>query len=386
MELSGSPEIPYQRGMCYIHSESNTNLVTCISDSLMKLWSVACEPEYGKEVALDVIRINNPSMIEMTTSHIIQMCKDYLSNVKKGIKYKFPNLIATFAVGEPTSKGEEKLINKVLRLSRAGSEVRIKGITIPFAPLSIGGGDCEHGGIFYNVFNIIKTKKNNPITKSKDNDGMAPVVFGNITALKKNSNGEFEECDYNEYGVIVANSATNMVGYKDNKEKTLNKIIRDNIGRDWLSCDVYGYIDKAGNIHQKDRIGNEIYLRDGRIVLPSQISSIVLADTKNILSCSVTTCSTEDGNKVVINYELSPIKTKSAEKIILSMHERVMNVFGNVLGNDILYREFSEEESFPLNGSGKRDNYAIAQMGLDNTFRIQNNSIINDNNDFVRKM
>lgn len=377
MELSGSPKIPYQRGMCYIHSDSNTNLVTCISDSLMKLWSVSCEPEYGREVALDAIRINNPSMIEMTTSHIIQMCKDYLKNLDKGVKYKFPKMIATFAVGEPTSKGEEKLINKVLKTSKAGSEVRVKGITLPYAPLSVGGGDCEHGGIFYNVFNNIQSKKNMILTHKKSADnGMAPVVFGNVTALKKDEKGNYVECDYYENGILVANSATNMTGYKNDIENTLKKIIRDSYGRDWLSCDAYGYIDAAGNVHQKDRVGNEIILENGTMILPSQISEVVLNDTKNILSCTVTSYHTENGDIPIVNYELSPLMINSRRKAILSMNDRIKQKFGSLLGDQILFREFTNDKSFPVSGSGKRDILAIENMGLNNTYRIVDDKAI----------
>ena len=370
MELSGSPKIPYQRGMCYIHTESNTNLVTCISDNLMKLWSVACEPVYSKNTALDVIRLNSPSMVEMTTSHLVQMAKDYLEAEKRGKKYKFPHLIATFAVGEATSPGEEKFINTVLRKARAGSEVTVKGIRLPFAPLSVGGGDCEHGGIFYNVFNNIKSRINSFRTGKKDL-GMSPVVFGVITALKDDGSGHFSECDYDEYGIIVANTATNMVGYKDDKEKTLKKIIRDSSGRDWLSCDVYGYIDKLGNVHQRDRVGSEIFLPNGKVVLPSMIYDVVVEDTKNILSCTVTKVKTDNGDIPIINFELSPLKKKGRRTAIISMNERIKAKLGRILGDNYRLREITNDTSFDLSGSGKRDIVALEQKGLTGTFRVR---------------
>lgn len=369
LEISGSPKISYQRGMCYIHSESNTNLVTCISDSLMKIWSVACEPEYGRNVALDVIRINNPSMIEMTTTHLIQMAKDYLNNLKNGIKHKFPKMIATFAVGEGVTPGEEKLLNKVLRLSKAGSGVTVKGIRLPFAPLSVGGGDCEHGGIFYNVFNAVQAKKDQLITHKKIN-GMAPIAFGIVTALKPTGIGTFKECNYDEYGIIVANSATSMVGYKNNKEKTIQKVLRDERGRDWLSCDVYGYVDKSGKVHQKDRVGSEIILGNGTIILPSQIVDCVASDSKNILSCCVTVYHTENGDIPIVNFELSPLMISTREKAISSIADRIRKQFGSFLEEIIFYREFSDSLPFPEAGSGKRDFGKIEAMGLENAFKI----------------
>ena len=369
LEISGSPKIPYQRGMCYIHSESNTDLVTCISDSLMKIWSVACEPEYGRYVALDVIRINNPGMIEMTTTHLIQMSKDYLKALHNGIRYKLPNQIATFAVGEGITPGEEKLLNKVLRIAKAGSEVVVKGIKVPFAPASCGGGDCEHGGVFYNVFNAIQRTKDRLITHTKNN-GMNPITFGIVTALKPTKEGTFVECDYDEYGIIVANSATSMVGYKNNKEKTIQKVLRDERERDWLSCDVYGYIDKAGKVHQKDRVGSELIYQNGKMILPSQIVDCIASDSKNILSCTVTSYHTENGDVPIVNFELSPLMTSTKEKTLQSMDKRLKKAFGEELGNLVLYREFSDEHPFPEAGSGKRDFGLIESMGIENTFKI----------------
>ena len=370
LEISGSPKIPHQRGMCYIHSESNTNLVTCISDSLMKIWNVACEPVYSRKTALDVIRINNPSMIEMTTTHLIQMAKDYLELFKKGNKIKFPNMIATFAVGEGTSPGEEKLLNNVLRKAKAGSEVVVKGITLPYAPLSVGGGDCEHGGIFYNVFNSIQRKKNYFLTGKKDT-GMNPIVFGVMAVMKKNPDGTYTECNYDEMGILVANSATSMVGYKNDKANTLKKIIRDDQGRDWLSCDAYGYIDKAGNVHQKDRVGSEILLNNGKVILPSTIAETVTRDSKNVLSCTVTSYTSEDNYDIpIINFELFPgLSQEARNKAIVSINKRLIKQFGYI---HVLYREFNDQIPFPEAGSGKRDFVAIENMKLQNTFEIAN--------------
>ena len=368
LEISGSPKIPYQRGLCYIHSDSNTDLITCISDSLMKIWSVACEPEYSRYKSLDVIRINNPSMIEMTTTHLIQMAKDYLKKLQEGVKYKFPNMIATFAVGESTSPGEEKLINKVLRISKAGSEVVVKGIKLPWAPLSVGGGDCEHGGIFYNVFNMVQSAKDFIFTRNKRN-GMAPIKFGMITAVKL-QNGKYVECDYDEYGILVANSATSMVGYKGDKESTLRKIITTEDGRDWLSCDAYGYIDRAGKIHQKDRVGSEILINNSQVILPSAIADCVLKDSKNIMSCSVTSYKTEKGDIPVVNYELAPFPINNEERTLKNMSNRIKSSFGQSLADLIVFREFNDTIPFPEACSGKRNIAIIEQMGMDRTFKI----------------
>ncbi|MBO7689893.1 MAG: hypothetical protein J6T14_03535, partial [Clostridia bacterium] len=53
--------------------------------------------------------------------------------------------------------------------------------------------------------------------------------------LRKNDDGEYEECDYYEKGIIVANSATTMARYKNDWEKTKDLVITDKYGIDWVS-------------------------------------------------------------------------------------------------------------------------------------------------------
>lgn len=39
-ELSGNPEIKGLRGLAHIHTESNTDVITAISDNLMQNWYI----------------------------------------------------------------------------------------------------------------------------------------------------------------------------------------------------------------------------------------------------------------------------------------------------------------------------------------------------------
>ena len=372
--LTGSPDVPNIRGLAHIHSDSNTNLVTAISDNLMKHGSVALEPEYGKDCFLDYIFINKPVHLDATTSFLVQAAKDYLIKGKfKG--RKLPNQLVTMAVGEKAGPGEEKFLNIFLRKVRAGSKIALNGIRLLFGPLSIGGGDCEHGGIYYTLLKLLQ-KLRHSIKLRKDEDyGMTPVPFSVPTALKQLPDGTWEECEYGEYGIIVANSITTMAGYDGNKEQTLKKIIRDRYGRDWVSCDCYGYINSLGNVVIKGRKEDVIRFDNQSSYPVFMIDDIVEKDTKNILSCSTVCVNTENGDVPVINIEFSPLRKKGMKEILLSLDSRLKSKLPEYVYNKVVIRVINNNTSFPLIGAGKRSIPALQQMGLDNVLKIESGHI-----------
>ena len=379
--LTGSPEVPEIRGLAHIHSDSNTNLVTCISDNLIKHGTVALEPEYDKKKALDYIILNKPVHLDATTSFLVEVAKQYLIERKfhkDGTGRKLPQMLVTMAVGEKASKGEEKFINKFLREARAGSGIKLNGISLPYGPLSIGGGDCEHGGIYYTLLKGLQQAAK--IVKIRKNDfGMVPVPFATVTALKPDGNGNYEECNYGEYGIIVANSITSMSGYKDDKEKTYRKVISDIHGRDWLSCDVYGYINNLGNVVVKGRMEDVIKMPDGVEFPLFRIDDVVGEDTKNIMSCTTTRVSTSIGEIPVVNIEFSPLKKKNEISILSSLEKRCKKSLPEHIAKNMVIRIIDNKNSYPLTGSGKRDVRALERMGLDNTLYINNGEIYSVN-------
>lgn len=376
-ELSGNPKIAGLRGLAHIHTESNTNLITCISDNLMQGWSVALEPEYDEKKALDYVILNKPNYLNATTSYLIQMAKDYLVHRKfhqDGIGRKLPFLLATFAVGEGTSAGEEKLINRFLREAKAGSGIKIKGMSLPYAPLSIGGGDCEHGGLYYTLWKSYQ-EKINFISMGKKSFGMTPVPFAHVSVFKPDENGDYKECKYNEMGIIAANSATLFTRYKNNQAETLKTIITDTDGRDWVTANVYGYIDRLGNVHVKGRVGNEIALGDN-LYMPFMIEDVILKDTKNILSCTVTKgTDDEEENYAVANIEIQPCATKNLTSILMSANDRISKKFSSEISSRVLYRIVNPENSYPLTGSGKRSVAALEKLNLEETVTIEDRII-----------
>lgn len=373
-ELSGNPDLKGLRGMAHIHTDSNTNVITCISDNLMQLWSVGLEPEYSKETALDVMFINKPNYLNMTTSHLIEAFKQYLIDKrfhKNGTGRKMPWLFACFAVGEPVSKGEAKFINKGLRVARAGSGVKIKGFSLPFTTLGIGGGDCEHGGIYYTLWKALYDKANYLRLKNHET-GMFPESYVQVSAFKKNADGTYSECDYGEYGLIAANSATTMAGYKGMLEKTLETIITDDMGRDWISSNVIGYIDELNGVHVKGRVDSNILLKTIDMKVPKfVIEDLVCEDTKNILSCSVSTCEVDGEMQNVINIEFQPDKKKPDEFVLRGIINRFISKYKYDISDDFYFRIMSYEESFPLSPSGKRGIGALDSFELDNTFKVE---------------
>jgi acyl-coenzyme A synthetase/AMP-(fatty) acid ligase len=370
-ELSGNPKLEGLRGLAHIHSESNTDLITCISDNLMQLWSVGLEPEYDKKKALDYVILNKPNYLNAPTSFFIEMAKEYLIERRyheDGVGIKLPFLLASFAVGEGCSKGEEKLINTFLRKSRAGSGVKIAGLSMPYTTLSVGGGDCEHGGIYYTLWRTMFEKMNYLRLKKREY-GLMPESYAQVSAFHKLPDGTYKECDFNEYGLIAANSATTMVGYKNNPEKTRELIITDNLGRDWISSNVYGYIDELGTVHVKGRVGNTIVFQNGYEIPAFIVEDAVCQDTKNILSCTVTKHSEGQSSIPIINLEFQPNKKNSDEKVIESLLERCNKAISPLdptidSAKEFGIRIFDHDKSFPLTISGKRSTKAIEDMGL----------------------
>ena len=369
-ELSGNPKLENMRGLAHIHPESNTDVITCISDNLMQGWSVALEPEYSKEKALDYIILNKPNYLNITTSFLIEASKQYLIDKKynkDGESRKLPFLLATFAVGERTSKGEEKFINQFLRKSKAGSGVSIKGFKMPYTTLSIGGGDCEHGGIYYTLWKSLQEKLYSPIIR-KNELGMMPVPYVVVTALKQDSNGNYVECDYNEPGILVANSYSNLSCYKNNNDATKKLILTDNLGRNWVTTNTYGYVDTIGSVHVKGRIPE----KENLLCETYMIDDIVTNDTKNILSS--TTVETEDG--MLITIQQQPSSKKSNTEIIKSIYSRLLNNISNEVLDTIKIRIIPVRESMPLTPSGKRNSKV-----LENT----NFGLIEEINKYIEK-
>ncbi len=349
-ELSGTPSMSNLRALAHIPPHSNTCLITSISDMLFQGGCVALEPIYEKEHFLESIILNEPTLVPATRSFWIEAMKNYLSNpMYKDLK--FPHLLAPIAVGEPVSPNEEKFINQCFKKLSMGT----KAIPFPISPvtLCIGGGDCEHGGLFFTLFRRLMQK----ISFSKEEYGLKPFALANIKVLDSNLN----ECGYNELGMLVGDSICTMKEYKNNPEATDKFFIKDNDDEVYGNFNVWGYIDKKGNAHMKGRMGNEFVTSTGEVIPMFMIADVILKDTKNIMSCEVVNVN----NKLVAHIEFYPkdhVDGEREKEILNSALNRLKKVFPNDLIENIYFSVKDSMLSYPLTGCGKRNISLLEQQ------------------------
>ena len=356
-EVSGNPDLKGLRALAAIHPDSNTCLITCISDILMQGWCVAFEPEYNVSEALDYLILNKPNYANLTCSFWIEAARQYLVE-KRFAKMKLGFLLAAFVVGENLGNGEEFFLNRFLRKARAGNAVSIKGFHMPYAPVSIGGGDCEHGGIYYTLWRSLYNKLYSIKLGGKP-IGMLPEKYVVVSVLKE-KNESWIECGRRETGLIVANSATTMKCYKNNKAETINRIIRDDKGRDWVSCNVLGYIDETGAIHVKGRV-EEFCKIGSETIYPYHVDEIIDRDKQNILSS--TTVFKNDGS-IVANVMISPLAIESETSILDNAKERCKYHLSEEVNKRLIFNVFHNISDFPITGSGKRNIRALEEMRI----------------------
>ncbi len=345
-DLSGVPSMANLRVMAHIPTHSNTNIMSCITDCLMQGSEIALEPIYNEDHFVNSLLINKPSFITATRSFWIKAAKTIFNNPNyKNVKMPF--LLVPMSVGEPLSPGEEKYCNKFIRKVQMGKEKT----HLPLSPItmSIAGGDCEHGGLFFLLFRSLQSKKLQHLLNNRE-CGLRTYDMADVQVL----NGKGEICNVNEIGRITANSPCTMVGYKDNEEATEKFFIKDSNGVKRADCNVYGYIDECSGIHIKGRIN------ENDIIPPFEIADEVLKDTKNVMSCEVVNV---DDN-YVIHFETIPNIKINLYKIICSIHERCSKKFGEDIVSKFVYRYRNNFESFPLTGCGKRNNKSLINEGI----------------------
>lgn len=333
----------------HIPTHSNTEIISCISSALMQGSRIALEPIYNKDFFIDTLAINKPTYCVATRSFWVDTMKKILYNPE----YKgrtLPHLLIAFSVGEPLERNEEKLINKGLRKAKAGKDI----IPTPISPVtvSVAGGDCEHGGVFYVIFRALQSKKPTHIFK-RDPHGLKPFEMVETAILDENGN----RLGPNRLGRMVANSPCNMKCYKNNPEATEKFFIKDAEGKVWGDCSVYAYMDEYDNVYMKGRIPSS------KEEVPAfLISDAILRDTKNILSCE--TIKDEDSGYYIAHVEFQPGKRKSDVATLMGGEKRCESFFGREFTDNIVYRIHSNEESFALTGCGKRNNHALRDEGL----------------------
>lgn len=330
---------------------SNTDIISSISDSLMQGAKVALEPIYDKDFFIDSLEINKPNYVVATKSFWLETFKKVFFD-KKYANTKMTYLLIPFAVGEGMDLGEEKFINKGLRKVSAGKDK----IPFPISPItmSVAGGDCEHGGIFWLLYRGIQSKlPSNLLTK--ESPGMRAFQMVEYAVLDENGN----HLEPYQFGRLVANSPCTMKKYKNNPDATNKFFIKDSAGKVWADCSVYSYIDFHGGIHMKGRIP------DNKTDVPEfMISDVVGLDTKNIMSCE--TIIYDDIYNVHIEFQ--PKIKGDKLKILMSAINRLNAKLGNKVSEKVVFT-IHGISGFELTHSGKRDTSLLKNSELKNAIR-----------------
>lgn len=339
------------RWMAIIPPHSNTDLISCISDTLMQGATLTLEPIYNASFFLKALLINRPNIIIATRSFWLVAMKCAMTD-ETYIDTKLPFLFMVFAVGEELSINEEKFLNKALRRVSAGRDF----IRLPVSPVCfcVGGGDCEHGSILHRLFRAITNHTILP--SSEKRYGMAAFDFVDIAVLDDEGN----RLEPNHVGRLVANSPCTMKCYKNDDSATESFFIKDKDGKIWGDMSVYGYIDKKGLVYMRNRI------IDSHQTIPPFIISDVILKSKSILSCEVV--KTDDN--YVAHVEFLPSFDGEIVKEIAIVKKRCIKAFGEEIGNDLLFRIRTGLTSFPLTSSGKRDVKTLISEGTKEIIQI----------------
>lgn len=355
-EVSDTPSMKNLKVLAQIPSHSNTNIQSCITDSLIQGSTVCLEPIYDKDFFMYSLMINKPNFPCATRSFWVHLSKKIMKLKEQNIHVKFPFLLAPMSVGEPLSMGEEKLCNKMLKMTKSGTGFTHTPVCV--ICMSIAGGDCEHGGIFFVMFRGLTTKLKRISKEEYD----ILRTYSTVDVIVVDENGNVLE--KGKVGRLYASSESNMKEYRNNKEAT-DKYFMEKDGIKYGDCSVYGYIGQKDYIHVKGRM-------DKFSKVPTyEISDEILKDTKNILSCETVEIDDDSYGKIyVAHIELQPDKKYLESTCLMSALNRCKKKFDKEVTDKIVFRIRSNEESYPLSGCGKRVTKPLIQEGIsDNCIR-----------------
>lgn len=351
-DLSGLPAMNNVRMLAHIPTYSNTDVITSISDPLSQGCSVALEPIYDIRFHNRSLVINKPNAIPSTTSFLIHSAKTF---EKEFPNEKMEQAYIVIAVGEPTSKGEERFINKWLKSVKAGT----KRVPFPLSPvtLSLGGGDCEHGGIYFTLFHALRQK----VSLSKETYGLTPFKCVEEVILDRNGNHITD----GSVGRLGAIGPTTMKRYDGNEEATNKFFIKDVNGKVYGDTKAWASKNKKGNTIMHGRMGSEFHLSTGEEIAPYVISESVQEDYLNVLSCEVINVKTEEGVEIpIVHIELQPDAKDIMPVVLMNAKEKLDSLLPRELSDKVVFRFHSNEDEFQITGSGKRSLNALEEEGL----------------------
>lgn len=355
-DVSGMQEMKNMKFLGHIATDTHISLSCGISDTLYCGCTYDCEPFYSKEFFPYSLIINKSNFVTASVGFWVHLSK--LLNFDDNWKNtNLPFLMLPTVTGEACSKGEERFLNYTARKHKFG----VAKLPFPLAPVtfSIGGGTTEGTGIFVTLFKSLYEKLPQNICK-KDGLGLTPLRHSEIAVLDE----KLDYCKVGVPGLLVEKSPCEMIGYTD---ESLNHNIRivDKYGKCWLSLGTYSFIsDKYGRVKMKGRMNDNIALSDGTQIPLYRIEDVILADSKNIMSCSVI----RKNEMFICHIELQPISKLKKQEVLSNMCFRLTNDIPTEIATKILIKTHDSSESFPLDPSGKRSISTLRTTPIDKTY------------------
>jgi acyl-coenzyme A synthetase/AMP-(fatty) acid ligase len=351
-DLSNAPSMHGLTILTQLPMHSNTNIMSNITDTLLQGSTIAMEPIYDESFFVNSLTINKPTFCVSSRTFLVKFSKQVLFDNKYD-NLKLPFILAMFSAGEPTSPGEEKLINKALRKVRAGTDL----LPVPIV-LSMAGGDCEHAGIFFTMFKAWRDKLPSTLLKGK---GLSAHQMVDTVILDPNGN----VLPNNHVGRLYANSPCTMVGYRDNPEAT-NKFFKIINGKLYGDCSVYASKSNGGRISIKARINDSVPEKVG--AQATKITDAIQKSKKYVLSCDVVPIKVGDKYSYVSHIETMPGIAKVDSEVLKKVSKNIKNVCDNQ--DSVLYRMHSHEESFIPTACGKRNPNVLSNEGIESAHSL----------------
>jgi len=349
-DLNGGFSLKPFTFLAHIPTYSNTNLVSCISDSLIQGGQLALEPCYGEQQFINTLLMYKPHYVAATKSFWLSVAKNILYNPKyKNVSLE--NLFLAFSCGEALEINEETFINKAMKKAKMGTSVTHTPFSV--VKMSEAAGDCEHGSILYTLFRAYGNLNPKNILAGEA-VGLKHFPFVEVAVLDENG----KRVAPGKLGRLVANSPCTMKGYKNNPEATDAFFIKDADGKVWADMSVYGYIDENDRVYMRGRIPKK-----GEKYPPFLVAKQILKDRDNILSCEVVKDDVTDS--FIAHIELHPESSPDINMILSNALERCKPILAQT-GSKLYFNIHSFENGFSLTGSGKRDVKKLKSMGLTN--------------------
>ncbi len=135
-EVGGIPEMKNTIALTPIGVQSDTALMSCVSDTFMQGVTLALDPITDVKYFLYSMKFNNAGLVIATRTYWIEAMKEMYSNPEfKNLK--LPRLYVPTEGGEPLTAGEEWALNRWLKKIKAGTAVTHTPFVI--TKMSIGG-------------------------------------------------------------------------------------------------------------------------------------------------------------------------------------------------------------------------------------------------------